>query len=126
MAPISLSKGDSLCLRKDALPHVKVREWIFMGKTEGRIILVSYKTKGGHTLEVVKEDEIDWGKYSFQNGWRNRFSKESYPSPRQQDLKAKNYVPGNSGDISLFSSVSPGAPWVPFAKITLGQPLQPG
>ena len=74
MNPNSLTKGDSLCLRKDVLPQLKVREWIFMGKTEGRLILVSYKAKGGHTLEVVKEDEIDWGKHSLQNGWRHRFS----------------------------------------------------
>ena len=74
MTPNSLTKGDSMSLRKDVLLHVNVREWIFMGKNEGRIILVSYKAKGGHTLEVVKEDEIDWAKYSLQNGWRNRSS----------------------------------------------------
>jgi len=72
MIPNSITKGDCVSLRKDVLPHVTVREWIFMGKNQGRIILVRFKPNGGHTLEVVKEDEIDWGKYSLQNGWRNR------------------------------------------------------
>jgi len=80
MTPNLLGKGDCVSLRKDVLPHVRVREWIFIGKTEGRLILVSYKPNGGHTLEVVKEEEIDWKEYSLQNGRRNRFSQDLNPT----------------------------------------------
>jgi hypothetical protein len=44
------------------------------------VILVSYKPNGGHTLEVVKEEEIDWKEYSLQNGRRNRFSQDLNPT----------------------------------------------
>jgi hypothetical protein len=56
------------------------RECIFIGKNQGRVILVRYKPNGGHTLEVVKEEEIDWEEYSLQVGWGNRFSQDTNPT----------------------------------------------
>ncbi len=54
--------GDAVKLRKDVLPHVRVREWTVLGKENGRLILISYTPKG-RALEVVKENDIDWEEY---------------------------------------------------------------
>lgn len=59
--------GDLIKLRKDVLPDAKVREWVVLGKDNGRIILISYRPKG-HALEVVKEDDIDWEEYLKRDG----------------------------------------------------------
>jgi hypothetical protein len=56
------SPGDPVKLRKDILPHIKVREWTFLGKSQDSIILITYKPKG-RILKVVKEDDIDWDDY---------------------------------------------------------------
>ena len=62
MASRSPIPGDVVKLRKDVLPDVKVREWIVLGKDNGHIILINYRSKG-HAVEVVKEDDIDWEGY---------------------------------------------------------------
>ena len=67
MASKSPIPGDLIKLRKDALPNVKVREWIVLGKDNGRIILINYKSKG-YALEVIKEGDVDWEEYLISSG----------------------------------------------------------
>ena len=62
MIATALTPGEVLKLRRDALPNLKIREWIVLGKNNGRIILIKYKQKG-HTVEVVRDDDIDWEEY---------------------------------------------------------------
>jgi hypothetical protein len=62
MASKSPISGDAVKLRKDVLPHVRVREWTVLGKESGRLILISFTPKG-RALEVVKENDIDWEVY---------------------------------------------------------------
>ena len=56
----SLKSGDPITLRKDALPHVKIRNWTFQKINKNGIILLNHKEKG-YTLEV-REEDIDWEK----------------------------------------------------------------
>lgn len=62
MASKSPIVGGKVKLREDVLPHVRAREWTVLGKNNDRVILIRYMPKG-HALEVVKENDIDWGKY---------------------------------------------------------------
>ncbi len=51
--------GELARLRKDTFPDLKVREWTFLEKTQGNVILFNYKPKG-RILKVGKENDIDW------------------------------------------------------------------
>lgn len=79
-----LTPGDSIRLRDDALPHVKIREWAFKGIDRNNTVLLNY-TEQGYTLEVGEED-IDWETYrktkERENALLDRFEK------RQQRRKS--------------------------------------
>jgi hypothetical protein len=62
----SLKPGDSIYLRKDALPHVKIRNWTFRGINSHGVILLDHKEKG-YILEV-KEEDINWEEYERMRG----------------------------------------------------------
>ncbi len=60
--------GDLIRFRKDTLPDLKVRKWIFLGKTQGNVILFNYKYER-RILKVVKEDDIDWSVHWERNAF---------------------------------------------------------
>ena len=81
MASKSPIPGDLVQLRKGVLLHVKIREWTVLGKNSGRVILINYTPKG-HALEVVKEDDIDWGEYQKEKTRHDSFPSWKEASPK--------------------------------------------
>ncbi len=58
--------GDLVRLQKGILTDVKTREWTFLGKSQGNVLIFNYKPKG-RILKVVKEEDIDWDDYQKRN-----------------------------------------------------------
>ncbi len=58
----SLTPGEELKLRENALKHVKTREWVFLERDDkDNSAVVTHKT--GKFNMHVKEEDIDWEAY---------------------------------------------------------------
>ena len=62
----SISPGEKLRLRDDALPHGKIREWMFKGVEKDGIVLLAHEID--EYIWEAKIDNIDWEKYRKELG----------------------------------------------------------